>query len=82
MIILACNKIPFNYTFYACLSKKLKLYFCEYKMKSYEYKMKSSYSIIFFVGKEDEIEVLRLNLYTSCKTGTHILLNVRRITCT
>lgn len=69
MIILACNKIPFNYTFYA-----LKLYFCEYKMKSY--------SIIFFVGKEEEIEVLRLNLYTSCKTGTHILLNVRRITCT
>lgn len=74
MIILACNKILFNYTFYACLSKKLKLYFCEYKMKSY--------SIIFFVGKEDEIEVLRLNSYTSCKTGTHILLNVRRITCT
>lgn len=74
MIILACNKIPFNYTFYACLSKKLKLYFCEYKMKSY--------SIIFFVGNEDGIEVLRLNLYTSCKTGTHILLTVRRITCT
>lgn len=74
MIILACNKIQFNYTFYACLSKKLKLYFCEYKMKSY--------SIIFFVGKEDEIKVLRLNLYTSYKTGTHILLNVRRITCT
>lgn len=74
MIILACNKITFNYTFYACLSKKLKLYFCEYKM--------ISYSIIFFVGKEDEIKVLRLNLYTSYKTGTQILLNVRRITCT
>lgn len=74
MIILACNKIPLYYTFNACLSKKLKLYFCECKMKSY--------SIIFFVGKEDEIEVLRLNLYTRYKTGTQILLNVSRITCT
>lgn len=73
MIILVCNKILFNYIFYVCLFKKLKFYFCEYKMKFY--------SIIFFVDKEDEIEVLRFNLYISYKIGIYIFLNVRRIIC-